>query len=62
VSLRIGIAALLAEIVRQRTIQIDNFVALPRADAALWTENNDLHAYPPVFNLNLLLALQIPHL
>src|SRR3972149_307200 len=62
VSLRVSITPLLAQIARQGAIQVDDLVAAPCADAALWTIENDFHARPPVFILNPLLALPIPHL
>src|SRR5262249_13216915 len=47
VRLRLGPAALVAQIVRQRVVQVNNFVILPCTDAALWTKKNDLHVFPP---------------
>jgi hypothetical protein len=44
-----GFAALVAQTVCQRTVQINDFVVLPCADAALRTKKNDLHDSPPVF-------------
>src|SRR5262249_61656596 len=42
-SLRVGLAALVAQIVRQRVVQVNDFVVLPGTDAVLWTKKNDFH-------------------
>src|SRR5262245_56917396 len=43
VRLRIGPAVLVARIVRQRAVQVNDFVVLPGTDAALWTKKNNFH-------------------
>src|SRR5262245_33968699 len=47
--LRVGPAVLVAQIVRQRAVQVNDFVILPCTDAALWTKKNDFHVFPPFF-------------
>src|SRR4030095_9599033 len=45
VRLSVGLAPLVAQIVCQRAVQVNDFVALPCADAALRTKKNDLHVF-----------------
>src|SRR5262249_16329502 len=45
VRLRVGRAALVAQIVRQRVVQVNDFVVLPGTDAALWTKKYDFHCF-----------------
>src|SRR5262249_18488668 len=42
-SLRVCPAVLVAQIVHQRAVQVNDFVVLPGTDAALWTKKNDFH-------------------
>src|SRR5262245_54627875 len=58
VRLRIGPAALVAQIVRQRVVQVNNFVILPCTDAALWTKKNDLHRFSSFTSFSSLRAFE----